>query len=175
MLILSSEFVFDCNISYTMKSNWYINKSSSQTLTYRNPSFESTQLVIQSNTLEYGLYEFVFQVKFTNMYTNETLSASDQTFIQIITSGLVVSAFKNGVSSIFIGSNQSLYLKPVAYSFDYDRLASIDSLNFEFYCQTINLNSYVSYQSLISLLSYKNSPVLTMNSNKTCFASQGKI
>ena len=54
-----------------------------------NPTFRSSELVMQSNTLEFGLYQFIFQIDVvSSKLYNVTNSAS--TFIQIIPTGLAI-------------------------------------------------------------------------------------
>jgi hypothetical protein len=59
-----------------------------------NPSLAYAELVLQPQTLSYGLYRIVFTA--TQIFSNSTekLSNSIDTFIEIIPSGLVISSLR---------------------------------------------------------------------------------
>ncbi len=173
---LSTSIIFACDLAYTLKYAWSLNKldvNSNQIidLSY-NPTVNLAELVIQANTLTFGLYQFKFHVNITNL----VLSNSVETFIKIVPTGLNVYAIQNGIQSQLIGYNQEFTLNPAKYSVDLDNLLSPKSLSFEFYCRTINLNTNTkSNANQISLQMYKNIFGLQMKWNETCFASNSNI
>ena len=178
LLNFATKTYFSCNETYIQTYKWFINRIDLSPILSMdissNPSSYSSELVIQSNTLDYGMYEIQFQVDITmeDVIFNSTMA---KTYVQIIPSGLVVYPFKNGVSNIKIGSQQSLILNPILNSFDFDNLVDISSLKFKFYCKTIHLNSSVmENNNNLNLLMYKMNNTLQMTSNQTCFASNSK-
>ena len=166
---------FPCNLSYTLTSIWL----SPQISNLASISTSSlAQLVIPSNTLSYGIYEFTYQVIATITSTNVVLAANIQsTFVQIVPTGLAVFAIPNGVSGIMIGSLQSYVLSPGLYSIDFDNIIAPGTLIYKFYCQTMVLNipNSVLTSNEYDLLSYKNNASLPMTSNQTCFSSNSNI
>ena len=134
----------------------------------------STVLVIQKNTLAYGVYEFKFVVAIS--FANGTrLSNSANTYIRIVPSGLGVFALPNGISSIVIGSQQSFTLNPAAYSIDIDNVISPAFLKYTFYCRTRSMaTNQLASGIYMDLLEYENSQ-LPMASNQTCFFTNSNI
>ena len=167
---LSTTTLFACNVTYTSVYTWQLNGADFVS----NPTYHSAELVVQANTLFYGLYQFTCRVDITSdsfaSLTN-TLTNTVSTFISIIPTGLAVYAIQNGVSSQLIGSSQVFQLNPMAYSFDMDNLVSPISLQFQFYCKTLNSLNKNSSSSQYDLYSYKMNSSLTMTANETCFSS----
>ncbi len=170
---LSTLTIFSCNSTFTQTNDWKLSRIDvSKTIDITaNPTSITPELVVQANSLEYGLYKFTFQV---NVQTVDNfLTNSISTFIQIIPTGLAVFAVQNGISSLLIGSRQNLILKPDVFSVDLDYLISPNSLQYKIFCSTINttLSSTVNNVKNIDLLTYKSNSSLKMASNETCFAS----
>jgi hypothetical protein len=111
---------------------------------YTNPTLVYAELVLQPQTLSYGLYRIVFTA--TTVFYNSTnkLSNSINTFIEIIPSGLVISSLKlskpmyGGTIEITRGSNQSIPFNPYLFTYDIDGVAVITGLKFEYSCQIVN-------------------------------------
>ena len=136
-----------------------------------NPTAQLPELVLQSNTLAYGLYQFKFQVDLTLSTSQVAMSNSIETFIQIVPSGLNVIAIQNGIQSQLIGYNQAFSLSPANFTVDLDNLILPSSLSFQFYCQTIQLNDNSKTSNQLNLQTYKSNTSLSMKWNDTCFAS----
>ena len=175
---LSTSIYFACNSSYTNIYAWTLQNLDSGIMIdlSANPSLQSSTLVIQSNSLAYGLYKFTIQVDtVTSLYGTFTNTA--QTYTQIIPTGLAVFGIANGISSQLIGSTQPFVLNPVAYSFDMDNLVVLSSLQFDFYCQTINVNQSTllasSQLAMPSLKAYTTNSSLVLAKNVTCFGTLG--
>ena len=138
-----------------------------------NPSTSSSELYIPENTLFYGLYEVLYEVNVTMTafpYINFTNSA--KSYFKIVPTGLAINGIENGVTSLFIGSNQEFYLTPANYSYDLDELADLSSLNYKYYCRTIDLTSnLIDNSTMTDLSTYKSNTGLAMNANKNCFFS----
>ena len=121
-----------------------------------NPTLTYAELVLQPQTLSYGLYRIVFKATQIISNSTEKLSNSIDTFIEIVPSGLVVSSLKlskpmyGGTIEITRGSNQSIQFDPYLFTYDIDRTAVITSLKFEYSCQIVNqvINATVRYDSL---------------------------
>jgi hypothetical protein len=120
---------------------------------YTNPTLAYAELVLQPQTLSYGLYRIVFTA--TQIFSNSTekLSKSIDTFIEIIPSGLVISSLKlsqpmyGGTVEITRGSNQSIQFNPYLFSYDIDEVAVITELKFEYSCQIVNREINVTIRS----------------------------
>jgi hypothetical protein len=165
------------NSSYTQKYLWTLKRIISSGLTLidvsANPTYELPEIVIRSNTLDYGLYEFTVHVEIQLM--SYVFKNEQSTYVEIIPTGLVVYGIENGVQSILIGYRQTLTLNPVEYSFDFDNLAAIKNFTFKFFCSPSSKYNY-SISSLVSasdidLATYKRNSSLQINS---CFTSSGK-
>jgi hypothetical protein len=174
---LSTIAYFACNYTYSLDYIWSLRRVDIPKVfdLTKNPTFKSSELVIQSNTLDFGLYEFIFQI---NVVSTDLKNVSNtaNTFIQIIPSGLAIFGLLNGISSQLVGSSQSFTLNPALYSLDLDYLLSMNMLNYTFFCNSINynwLNS--SSKATIDLATYKKNPQLIMEWNVTCFDSKSKI
>ena len=109
-----------------------------------NPTVAYAELVLQPQTLSYGLYRIVFTA--AQIFSNSTnkLSNSIDTFIEIVPSGLVISSLKlskpmyGGTIEITRGSTQSIPFNPYLFTYDIDGVAVITGLKFEYSCQIVN-------------------------------------
>ncbi len=106
-----------------------------------NPTLAHAELVLQPQTLSYGLYRIVFTA--TQIF--EKIPNSIHKFIEIIPSGLIrVSSLKlsrpmyGDTIEISRGSSQSIQFDPYLFSYDIDGVAVITSLKFEYSCQIVN-------------------------------------
>jgi len=179
---LNTATYFSCNSSYTMTYRWSSSLIVNATFMTKidlssNPTWQSTILVTQANTLAYGLYAFNFQTNVTiTKASNIFLTNNVTTYVQINPSGLAVYGLENGVSGLLIGTQQSFSLKPALYSLDLDSLIQPSSLQYKFYCYTLKngLNTILNTTQGIDLFTYKNNSLLQMNSNSTCFSSNSK-
>ena len=147
-----------------------------------NPTVNYAELVIQPNSLAYGLYRFVYTVKMTGTNSNSFQSQID-TFIQVIPSGLVISALKSsqpiygGTIEITRGFDQQIQFNPFINSYDIDSIAIMTSLTFKYSCQIIDSNIQMGYpqipgtNQMIYLDDFKlNSSLSSLN---TCFDRTG--
>ena len=175
---LSTATLFACNVSYSTAYTWTLNILAGSTTRLvdlsANPTAQSSEIVMQANTLAYGLYQFRFRVDVT-LSTSLVLSNTIETYIQIVPTGLNVFAIQNGIQSQLIGYNQEFILNPVEYTVDLDNLISPSSLTFQFYCRTTQLNANTQTSNRISLQMYKNNPALPLKWNETCFDSNCKM
>jgi hypothetical protein len=176
MFSISTATYFMCNLSYTQAYLWTLNKINSGVTQLKdlsaNPTFASSEIVIESNTLEYGLYEFTIQVEIKVL--SSVLKSKVSTFVEIIPTGLVVFGLENGIQSISIGFSQALVLNPIKYSFDFDNMASISNLSFKFYCSPISNYNYIG--SSLSDTGDKDLATFKRNSSlkmSPCFTSNG--
>ena len=182
LFTLNTATYFSCNLSYAITYQWSLNLIVNSTYASKidlslNPTWQSSSLVIQANTLAYGLYAFNFQTNVTIATSNVLLENNITTYVQITPTGLAVYGLQNGVSGLLIGSQQSFSLSPTLYSLDLDSLIKPSSLPYKFYCFTINqgLNTIVNATQSVDLFSYKNNSLLQMNSNSTCFSSNSNL
>ena len=94
-----------------------------------------------------------------------------------------VSSLQNGITSLSIGTQQTLSLEPDVYSVDFDNLKSSSQMKFQFYCRTlsngITYNQYptTAYNTLIDLYQLKYNATYSsypLSSINTCFNSLSK-
>lgn len=138
-----------------------------------NPTVNSAELVIQPNSLEYGLYKFVYKIKMLDGL--EDFQKEIYHYIKIVPSGIVVRTLANGMFSISRGLEQSISLNPLLYSYDLDEVILMDKLKFNFYCSVVQSGilvkqPFVGFNRKIDLLSLKNEPYLFSN-EISCFNS----
>ena len=168
MFSLSTSTYFVCNLTFNQSYKWTGNRLSLSGYSLidlnANPSSFSSELVIQKNQFDYGIYEFTFEVEINGFRCNIS------TFIEIIPSGLAVYALENGIQSVTIGYEQSLTLDAPSFSFDFDNLVSSSNLTFKYYCSPNEFNT-----DQIDLASYKQNSSLIMAPNQTCFSSNGNF
>jgi len=177
-LTLNTATLFSCNLTKVTQYEWFLFLNDSLVNTINNnPTIYSSTLVLQSNTLDYGVYEFKFIVKITMTNDGSVFSNDISTYVQVIPTGLVVNALQNGLQSMLIGSNQTLTFNPAMYSFDMDNFISPQLLEFKFFCQKVNTSAMIIGNignSQIDLYQYKmNNSLMGMFSNLTCFDSNG--
>jgi len=109
-----------------------------------NPTLAYAELVLQPQTLSYGLYRIIFTATQILPNSTEKLSNSIYTFIRIVPSGLVISSLKlsqpmfGGTIEITRGSSQSIQFDPYLFTYDIDGVAVITGLKFVYSCQIVN-------------------------------------
>ena len=138
------------------------------------------ELVLQPNSLTYGLYRIVYAVTLTTS-TGLSLSNQLETYLQIDPSGLVLSALKlsspmyGGLIEITRGVNQTIEFDPFIFSYDIDQVAVVSSLTFKYSCQVIDLGVGGGYPTnpdtygLLYLDQIKDNS--SLSSLNTCFNS----
>ena len=186
---IKSETTLKCKFSLINEKSWVIYMlneltgiNEQQIFLTDNPTVNYAELVIQPNTLAYGLYRFVYTVKMTGTNSNSFQSQID-TFIQVIPSGLVISALKSsqpiygGTIEITRGFDQQIQFNPFINSYDIDSIAIMTSLTFKYSCQIIDSNIQMGYpqipgtNQMIYLDDFKlNSSLSSLN---TCFNRTG--
>lgn len=197
MIIERSDFIkfkaftsYDCTQNFTAKSYWRIFKidelSLMETLVNQveNPSLVLPQLKLKSQTLEYGLYKFVYtvviQMDIGHLvgYSNVSKTTFDH-YVKIIPSGIAVFALENGNNYISIGKSQSFILNPFLYSYDIDFLVETNSLDFKFYCFVYDSgksypenHDYFDLRNTTDLHEFKLSK---SSDNTSCFNTASKL
>ena len=184
----------NCNASLANQKQWIIYRideftgqiENPITLT-NNPTINYAELVLQPNTLDYGVYQIIYKVTMLNAGLTFYQSQID-TFIKIVSSGLVLSSLSQsqpmygGTIEITRGLAQTIAFNPFLFSYDIDALAVITSLRFKYYCQIIDNTIQSGYVTVpgsnlkIDLFTFKanNSLNSLMNVNQTCFNTPGK-
>ncbi len=118
-----------------------------------NPTTNYAELVLQPNTLDYGLYRFVYTLTMTGTNLASFKNQID-TFVLIIPSGLIISALKStqpmfgGTIEITRGVDQRIQFDPFLNSYDIDSVAIITSLKFKYSCQIIDSNIPQGYPQI---------------------------
>jgi hypothetical protein len=174
MFSIQTESLFTCNQAYSIEYEWnlnYLDLNKSIDLT-SNPTFQSSELVIQALSLNYGMYFILVQANFSLIKTK--FSLNDWTYFEITPTGLIVNSLQTSPSHILIGSQQMITLDPALFTIDLDYLVSPSSLSFKFFCDKINISSAIFDQNTsFDLFSFKNKP--QPNIFATCFNSNGKL
>ncbi|CAF0876239.1 unnamed protein product, partial [Brachionus calyciflorus] len=181
MITLLAETTLRCNLTLSNEKGWRlfsVSPSNGNVLREidisKNPTSPNAELVVQPNSINYGLYKFVFTVRMIGSnLMGRIFESSIETYVKIVPTGIVVWALKGGVAEGRYGLEQELEFKPVLYSFDQDSLVSISSLKFKFYCTTVDSGIARSYprrnvREKLDLFSLKNG-TFPMTSNTTCF------
>jgi hypothetical protein len=170
--------------SYSNQKQWTIyqvndQNEEQQIFIKNNPTINYADLVLQPQTLSYGLYRIVFTVTMTNT----DCSTFDFTNIRIIPSGLVISSLKlsqamfGGTIEITRGQNQTIQFNPYLFTYDTDNEAVITSLTFRYSCQLIESNVPQGYplqpgtNQTIYLDEFKSNP--SLSHYNTCLNSTG--
>jgi hypothetical protein len=130
-----------------------------------NPTSKKSEIVFQSNTLDYGLYEINVQVKKTPLNL-PSIKSNASTFVQIEQSDISVYGLLNRINTLRIGLEQTLSFDPKKYSnyIDKKEINPVGKLNFTFYCNPLNGN--LISPSTVDLLTLKQS-----GSFSPCFIS----
>lgn len=181
MITLLAESVLRCNLTLSNEKGWSLflidqtnGRHISRVDLSNNPTEKNAEIVIGPNSLNYGLYKFVFTVRMTGSnLMGRIFESSIDSYIKVVPTGIVVWGLKGGVAERRIGIEQELEFTPSAFSFDQDSLVSISSLKFKFYCTVVDsgiLQPYPSKNSRtkLDLFSLKNGSY-PMSSNTTCF------
>ena len=157
MIKLMGDTIINCLTSLTNQKQWLIYELDQLTGTFlreillvNNPSINYADLVLQPQTLSYGLYMILFTVTMENV----SFTSFAETFIRITPSGLVLSSQKlrqsmyGGTIEITRGQNQSIQFDPFIFTYDIDNEAAISSLKFKYACQIIDLNVTRGYPQI---------------------------
>lgn len=165
-IIISSTALFYCNVLYEYEYQWTLKKLNPATLESietidlsSNPSAKYSEFQILENTLMYGLYQVELRLDVSFNVTKK-LNKTAETFFEVVSMGLNISATKNVISEITIGRRQGYYLEPNVYSIDLDELIGADQMKFLFFCQTLNVSSS---QSLVIFLILKKIKKIILN------------
>jgi len=155
-----------CNLVLSNEKKWLIFQINEQNgldinqiQLFNNPTIDYAQLVIQPQTLNFGLYRFVYTVTM-NIPSSSADSSSSvfsgqiSTYVQIKPSGLILSTLSlsqgiyGGTIEISRGQQQSITFNPYLNSYDIDSLIAITTLNFKYSCQLIDANVESGYPQL---------------------------
>ena len=112
-----------------------------------NPTSDRNQLVIQPNSLEYGYYKIIYEIVVT-LADGSTRNPKEKTFIKLIETGIAVYGLEFGTNNLKIGYAQDITFQPNKFSFDFDYLADIPSLQFKFYCRKVQKSGKVLLDNL---------------------------
>lgn len=160
-----SDLTFDCPVNFIVSKKWSIDKLNSAgsiigTVSIaNNPSSTSSQLVIQANTLEYGIYAITISA--TLHTSSDSLKSWLKAYVEIVPTGFAVLSLANMVQEVALVTSQSISLEPKIYSYDLDKKVQSNELSFSFYCRRVIAGVYESYPSypngsLVDLRTQKN-------------------
>ena len=116
---ISSSVYISCSTSLSTVKKWTVFKCNPQCSTpvLINGSMTLGEIVVPSNSLDYGVY----QIKLTVAMTfSSQLAASAATYVTIVPSPIIVNLAKLGSSLIIHGQQKMLILDPGSYSIDPD-------------------------------------------------------
>lgn len=141
-------------------------------------TWNKSDLVIQPNTLDYGLYKFIFEVtQYDNITAKIGNSSQIETYIKIVQTDLGIFGLPGGMSQVSIGSAQSIHLNPANYSLDYDFNSNLNKLKFNFSCRAIDSYSIIVDNTTNETVPYfvyypwKNTSSIDFNPQTDCFSS----
>jgi hypothetical protein len=140
-------------------------------------SIYNTELFIHKNTLNYGLYRFIFQVE---LRSNTSVKSSIETWIRVIESKGFLWVFPNGANSISFGHSQKIILDPLKYSYFNEPNKTFDDYTFSYYCRVLRDNTAEEYpkdtlNTLIDLKKFKeNQSAFNVPSNELCLSDTSK-
>jgi hypothetical protein len=167
--------LFQCALECGVRKQWDVTEYATGIVVSLENNTSSTQseLVIQPNSLKYGVYKFNFTViaNYTYNGNQQEQSAHTQTIIEIVPTGIQVIGILGGISAFTIGSSQSFTLDPSVYSYDFDGIANTSQLSFQFFCQTqsqiTNMVTISTELDLYSLAVYRNETSVCFNNMTT--------
>lgn len=186
--VINIQTALNCTCSIFWTKKWIINSIDSvgnvpnQTMQSINSTDSFLSVTINNETLNYGLYRFVyeFQIITDNRYSFLTVNT---TFFRIIPNRFKVLAFDNRTiqlsNRLVIGQNEHLSFLPAYYSYNPDYYIDPNSLSYDFYCILTDFNAVINKSALINNTLYLIRPNATLsqeelNSPDTCFKSTGK-
>jgi len=155
--------ILNCATVLSNKKEWLIYEVNQQTgidtnqiQMTNNPTINYAQVVIQPQTLVYGLYHFIYTVTMIlNSDSNSTsFSGQVSTYVQIEPSGIILSSLSlsqgifGGTIEISRGQQQPITFNPYLNSYDLDSILTITTLNFKYSCQIIDSNVPKGYPQL---------------------------
>ena len=186
LLFISTQTKITCQKSLWSTRKWFVYKIDAKTGLQKtkvelidNPTVGYSDLVIKPNTLDIGLYRFVYTVSmFDANVPLDSFQTESDTYINIEQSGIIVNGFENGMLEIKRGLKQDIYIDPVMYSYSLDSLVSMSGLKFRFYCSVIDDGlvksaPFVAVDKKIDLMTFKNDE--KYGNFLTCFNSTGKF
>jgi hypothetical protein len=113
---------------------------------FNNPTISYAKLVMQPQTLNYGLYRFVYTVAMSFSLNSTAFSSQVSTYVRIEPSGLILSSLGlrqgiyGGTIEISRGQKQPIAFNPYLNSYDIDSILVITTLQFKYSCQVIDSN-----------------------------------
>jgi hypothetical protein len=142
-----------------------------------NPTKSNSELVFKPNTLSYGIYKLYFKNTVT-FNSNQQVYADITQYIEITPTGIQVIAFENGINEISFGYQQDIELNPGLYSVDYDLLAQLSNLSYNFYCRPINNFDFTQLSAGLNFDKMNMNPdgrLLLNPGNQSCILSKKKF
>ncbi|CAM2704890.1 unnamed protein product [Rotaria socialis] len=167
-----------CSGSLSNIKQWNILKCNTQTeqcyqtqalnqLVSQLPTAQTSEIYLTAQTLPIGTYLFNFTV---SMSSRPNVLTSDYTYVQVVSSDIIVNLLMNGTLMITNGVAQSILFQPGAYSIDPDsNYFNAQNWTYEYYCRIYGQASYPMFNGQeISIDSTLVDPV-----NPSCFDSPG--
>ncbi len=157
---LVGKTTLSCAATVSNQKEWLIYEIDSrngldtnQIILSNNPTVDYAELVVQPQSLSYGLYRFVFKVTMvmTSSMNSNVFSSQISTYVKIEPSGIILSSISlskgiyGGTVEITRGQHQEITFNPFLNSYDIDGLLVITSLIFKYSCQVIDSNIASGY------------------------------
>jgi hypothetical protein len=179
---LIANVTFNCsNIIFPVSYQWIVKKIDPTTKQFlQNVVFNSTipinstNLFIPDATLSYGYYQVIFQAIVSLSYI-QTVSNSTS-YIQVEPASYVITAFNQEIN-LSVDPLQSISFVPAFYSIDPNGIVDPKSLNYNYYCILINVNTVQASNFNQAIYAIQQNVDLTqdqINSESTCFKSTSK-
>lgn len=174
--------VCDFNITFQWELNEInpLNGNITNTINLEsNPTYNLDYFNITNGSIKYGLYKFTIRLNLIPL-NNPTLvlKSSAYSYVKIISSGYILSAFNQDIAidnKLSIGLLDTIAFVPAFYSKDLDNLVIFNQLSYNYYCILEDLNTNLQKSFDDDLHSIKPDTAITndqMNSDETCFKSK---
>jgi hypothetical protein len=179
MLFYATSFTYSLPISYTVIHDWKVFCLSTcspvgEFLLTGNPTITEQNLTLLGNTFGYGLYRIQYNLTFS-LADGSQVTLVNNTFVNIVPSGIIVNILPNGASNATIGLIQELSLSPKQHSIEMDNFIDLTSLQYRFFCKLVPTDQagqfFANESGQTDLASAKTSGTLPSNS---CFNSTGE-
>ena len=156
------------NKKWTMKSS-----STGQEIDLTdNPTSDKNELVIQPNTLPYGLYMITYGIYSKG---DNSLLSQQSTFVKVIETGIAVYGLEYGTSNLKLGYAQIIVFEPNKFTFDFDYIADVSSLDYKYFCAKLEQNDNSSTSSINFGSELKEAKSNNVPLSSTCFDSTGNF
>lgn len=176
--VLFTPSIYYSSVSYAYQVSLY-NTSSVPGLdtstAVNNSNFTSNVLYLSNFT--YGWYKIAVQANTVIMNSYIQLNQSYMSYIDlnVIPSGINVSALSGFAQQAKVARYNNFTLTPTVYSLDYDNYINVSAISYLFYCQQVlnSTSTLINQTNLVDLYTAKLPNVTLSTVNNSCFNTTG--